>query len=79
MSPRAREHYEVARSFGSREFSRSEFRLRYGQEYPDRSPGSMIATDYCVNTNPKGAEALPKFLQRVGLGRYRMIDGLRPS
>jgi hypothetical protein len=34
----------------------------------------MIATEYCVNTNPKGAEALPKFLRQVGSGRYRMID-----
>jgi hypothetical protein len=79
MTPRGKEHYEIARSFNGREFSRSEFRLRYRQTYPARPPGSIIPSDYCVDLHPRGAESLPKFLRRSRRARYQLIAGPKPS
>jgi hypothetical protein len=76
MRKRDQEHYEVARKFGvGRPFTRSEFNRLYHQEYPNRV-SAPLPTDYCVNLNPKVAEACPKFLRWLGRGRYEFIGGL---
>jgi hypothetical protein len=73
VTPRVEEHFEIANSFGGREFSRSEFRLRYRQTYPARPPGSMIPSDYCIDLHPSGTESLPKFLRQPRRGWYQLI------
>src|SRR5713101_5874879 len=76
MTKREQEHYEIARTFDvCRAFTRSEFMNLYRQEYPDRKPGAMLPSDYCVNLSAKGTEDYPKFLRWLGPGRYELLDG----
>src|SRR5262249_34001664 len=65
MTPREREHHDVAKSFGTRQFSRSEFIDRYSHRYPDRKLRSIIPSDYCVDLIAKGTETFQKFMRWV--------------
>jgi endonuclease-3 len=74
MTKREQEHHEIARTFGvGRTFTRSEFMNLYRREYPDREPGAMLPSDYCVNLSAKGTEDYPKFLRWLGRGRYELL------
>lgn len=78
MTEREREHYEIATRFGIREFTLSEFKNLYRQEYPKRPLGSMLPADYCVigPGRPRhsiGTEEYPKFLRKLGRARYQFI------
>ena len=81
MNDREKEHYKIAGEFKGREFTRSEFKNHYRQEYPNRKPGSMLPADYCINPvggrHAKGTENYPKFLRWLGRGRYQMIKNAK--
>lgn len=80
MTKREQEHYEVARRFGvGRPFSRPEFIKLYRREYPERKPGAMIPSDYCINLSAIGTEGYPKFLRWLGRGQYELVEILRPA
>ena len=70
--PRHKEHYEIANSFGGREFSTAEFKQRYRAAYPTRPLGSMLPSDFCVDLCPKDAESFAKFLRQPRRGWYQM-------
>lgn len=57
-----REHYEVARSFGDRWVSFSEFKGAYRRLYPGRLQGSILPADHVVG-NPSAKEKWAKFLE----------------
>jgi hypothetical protein len=72
LNRRDREHYEVARQF-SAWFTSSEFQRRYRAIYPDRSPGSIIPSDYCFNRENKGNKKYPRFLLWDNGQRYQFV------
>ena len=78
MNQRAKEHYEIAKLFGSRIFERPEFIASYQERFPKRSLNSIYPTDYCAeepDRNSPQTERLPKFLTWRGRGRYQLIEG----
>lgn len=74
MTPLEKEHYQIARSFQTRDFTRQEFIKRYEQEYPERPVNSINPSDYCENRNPRGAENFAKFMSALGRGHYKFIE-----
>lgn len=73
LNTRDREHYEVARALPGW-FTGGAFRDCYRRRYPDRNPGSIIPSDYCVNRHNKGNATYPRFLEWDNATRYRFID-----
>jgi hypothetical protein len=75
MTPRMKEHFEIACYFGNEEFSAEQFKEKYQKIYPARPTTSMIPSDYCIDLNPIGAEDFPKFLLQPRYGCYQLITG----
>jgi hypothetical protein len=73
-----REHYEVAKLLGG-PFEASQFKSQYRQLFPDRTPGSILPSDYCFNRENRGNSLHPRFLLWNGGFSYRFVDLDGPS
>src|SRR5260370_32670288 len=67
-----REAYEVASRIGH-PFSAAEFKALYRKHFPTRNIGSMLPSDHCVDHENTGIGRYPRFLSRLGRGRYKFV------
>lgn len=70
------EHYVIAREFAGT-FSRAAFTDEYARRFPDRPAGSVLVSDYAVNSTQR-TRNVPRFLERVRPAEYRFL-GWPPS
>lgn len=65
------EHYVIAREFPGT-FTAVEFREEYLRRFPTRPAGSILVSDYAVNS-PQKTRNVPRFLERCNRATYCFI------
>ncbi|MCK4734546.1 MAG: hypothetical protein KAT65_18975 [Methanophagales archaeon] len=68
----------VIDNFGASVFTRQQLLEKMREKYPDVPEGSILMSDYCVNTVSGGEFSNEyRFLFRVKQGEYRLYDPYR--